>query len=85
MRGQAQVCAWVAWHGWRTGWVKHGKDKLLALEADITSNVTSTTNLCAAGWKFVQDNDRFEAGDVQSAGRAADIADFAGSLNTAST
>ena len=78
MHGQTQVCAWVALHDRRTGWVKHRKAKLRALVADIRSNIISTTTLCAAGWKFVQDSDHFEVVDAQSGERAADIAYFAG-------
>ena len=33
MHGQTQVCAWVALHDWRTGWVNHRKAKLRALVA----------------------------------------------------
>ena len=78
MHGQTEVCAWVALHDWRTDHVKHRRARLRALVADIRSNIISTTTLCAAGWKFVQDKDRFDALDAQSGERAADVAYFAG-------
>ena len=78
MHGQTEVCAWVALHDWRTDHVKHRRARLRALVADIRSNIISTTTLCAAGWKFVQDKDRFDVLDAQSGERAADVAYFAG-------
>ena len=78
MHGQTEVCAWVALHDWRTGYVKHRRARLRALVADIRSNIISTTTLCSAGWKFVQDKDRFEVVDAQSGEVAADVASFAG-------
>ena len=78
MHGQTEVCAWVALHDWRTDHVKHRRARLRALVADIRSNIISTTTLCAAGWKFVQDRDRFDVLDAQSGERAADVAYFAG-------
>ena len=50
MHGQAEVCAWVALHDWRTDAVKHRRARLRTLVADIRSNIISTTTLCAAGW-----------------------------------
>ena len=58
--------------------MKHRRARLRALVADIRSNIISTTTLCAAGWKFVQDRDRFDVLDAQSGERAADVAYFAG-------
>ena len=78
MHGQTEVCAWVALHDWRNDHVKHRRARLRALVADIRSNIISTTTLCAAGWKFVQDKDRFEVVDAQSGEVAADVAYFAG-------
>ena len=77
MHGQTEVCAWVALHDWRTDHVKHRRARLRALVADIRSNIISTTTLCAAGWKFVQEKDRFDVLDAQSGERAADVAYFA--------
>jgi len=56
MHGQAEVCAWVALHDWRTDAVKHRRARLRTLVADIRN---SATTLCAAGWKFVQERDSF--------------------------
>jgi len=78
MQGQAEVCAWVALHDWRTDAVKHRRARLRALVADIRSNIISTTTLCAAGWKFVQDKESFQVVDAQSGEVAADVAYFAG-------
>ena len=61
-----------------TDHVKHRRARLRALVADIRSNIISTTTLCAAGWKFVQDKDRSDVLDAQSGERAADVAYFAG-------
>ena len=78
MHGQAEVCAWVALHDWRTDAVKHRRARLRTLVADIRSNIISTTTLCAAGWKFVQDKNSFQVVDAQSGEVATDIAYFAG-------
>ena len=64
MHGQAEVCAWVALHDWRTDAVKHRRARLRTLVADIRSNIISTTTLCAAGWKFVQDKNSFQVVDA---------------------
>ena len=45
MHGQAEVCAWVALHDWRTDAVKHRRARLRTLVADIRSNIISTTTL----------------------------------------
>ena len=73
MHGQAEVCAWVALHDWRTDAVKHRRARLRTLVADIRSNIISTTTLCAAGWKFVQDKNSFQVVDAQSGEVATDI------------
>ena len=78
MHGQAEVCAWVALHDWRTDAVKHRRARLRTLVADIRSNIISATTLCAAGWKFVQDKNSFQVVDAQSGEVATDIAYFAG-------
>ena len=59
-------------------WLRSRRARLRALVADIRSNIISTTTLCAAGWKFLQDKDRFDVLDAQSGERAADVAYFAG-------